>query len=120
MREVRGRRGIWFEVRGGYMVRGCGVRERGQRKGLLGRMVLGVCRRGGQRSEEEKEDSFVVVEDEGNGGGFGDRGRGRENQCWYDVEDMVEVEGKGTGDKKNQFGVVEEDLNYAGWGLRGV
>ena len=34
----------------------------------------------------------MVVEDEGKGGGFGDKGM--ENQCWYDVEDMVE--GKGT------------------------
>ena len=57
----------------------------------------------------------MVVEDVGNGGGF--RDKGRENQCWYDVEDRVE--GKGTGGKKDKFGVVEEEGNGGGLGLRG-
>ena len=35
----------------------------------------------------------MVVGEGGNGGGFGDKGR--ENKCWYDVEDRVE--GKGMG-----------------------
>ena len=69
-------------------------RERGQKQGLLWTM------RGGERSEGENDDPLVVVEDERNGGGFGDKGR--ENQCWDDVEDMVE--GKGTGSEMDQLG----------------
>ena len=52
----------------------------------------------------------MVVEDDGNGGWFGDKGR--ENQCWYDVDDRVE--GKGTGGEKDQLGMVEEEGNGGG------
>ena len=46
------------------------VRERGHRKGLLGRRMLEMWMTG---CEGEKEDPLVVVEDERNGGGFGKR-----------------------------------------------
>ena len=46
----------------------------------------------GLRSEGEKEDPLVVVEDGRNGGGFGDKRK--ENQCWYDVDDVVEGKGR--------------------------
>ena len=34
---------------------------------------------------------------------------GRENKCWYDVQDMVE--GKEMEGKKDQLGTVEEEGN---------
>ena len=70
----------------------------------------------GQSSEGEKEDPLVVVEDERNSGGFGDKER--ENQCVYDVEDMVES--KGTEGEKDQLCVAEEEGNSGGVGVRMV
>ena len=64
-----------------------------------------------QSSEGEKEAPLVVVEDEGKGGGFGDKGR--ENHCWYDVEDMVN--GKGMGSNKDQLGAVNFDFIFSLW-----
>ena len=49
----------------------------------------------------------------GNGGGLGDKGR--ENQCWYDVEDRLE--GKGTGGEKRIS--FEEERNGGEVGVRG-
>ena len=47
--------------------------------------------------------------------GLGAReGKGMQNQCWYDVEDMVE--GEETVSKKDPFGAVEEEGNGVGWG----
>ena len=56
----------------------------------------------------------MVVEDDRNGVGFGDKGR--KNQCWYDVEDMVE--GKGTGGEKDQLGEVDDEGNGGGVGCK--
>ena len=69
-----------------------------------------VQRIDGQRSEGEKEDPLVVVEDEGKGWRVWGQGNGK--SMWYDVEDIVE--GKGTGGEKDQLGVVEEDENGGG------
>ena len=41
----------------------------------------------------------------------------RENQCWWDVDDRVES--KGTGDEKDQYGVVEDEGNGGGVGVKG-
>ena len=76
--------GLVLEVEGEGVAVGAGLVE----------MEVGDKGTGGEK------DLLVVVEDEGNGGGVGDKGR--ENQCWYDIEDIVE--GKGTGGEKDQFG----------------
>ena len=57
----------------------------GEGTGATGGEEEGMCR-------GRKEYPIVEVEDERNGGGFGDRGR--ENQYWYDVEDMVKGKGR--------------------------
>ena len=51
----------------------------------------------------------MVVED---GGGLGDKGG--ESLCWYDVDEMLD--GKGTGDEKDQLGAVQEEGNGGGVG----
>ena len=73
MRGARGRGGIWFGFSGGYRIRRDGRLVRGDRGRATWEEDVG-------RVEEEvgigwKEDPFVIVEDEGNGRGFGDKGK---------------------------------------------